>query len=332
MHIGSLVLAALLTADAGSGSAAPQVRYVWMHETRLLSAEGAPHEVGPTLQAGQEVLVGLCAEGLCTVTFPDSSQRYRLPEAHLGRTPPTQQELGKKGARALEQACALSPSDTCLRALEAAHLAVGDRKRAAAVATRARELAFKEASRRPVRFARAGHVRRRPSLKNGEQVLAFCPEGPRWLRVHVEEDPKSSSFAVWACKSPPGTAVPWPEYMIAGLPKSKVQMGTVQRTESPDSTAQLGEQVLKTGERRSMAGTSWMVDPKSGRRMQMDFADYARFSFAGELDGDGLMDVIVSVTDCMQFRNEAFLLLSSKSNVKPLPVIVARAEEPAECE
>ncbi|MFL5349459.1 MAG: hypothetical protein ACJ8AT_32060 [Hyalangium sp.] len=328
MHIGSLVLAVLLTVDADPNSAAGTPYYVWAHETPLLSPGGVPFAQGPKLPLGEKVLVSSCANGFCAVTAPAYQRQGWLPEGHLGPTPPTKQQLAARAVSDLERACALSPTHTCLRALEAAYLAVGQRKRAAVVDTQAKELSLKEAARTPVRFAAVGGVQSRPSLRDGEQVLALCPEGPRWLPVHVKDYGVIAGYGVSVgCKASRGKAPPLPVYAIAGLPRSKVRVGTLEAT-----VARLGDQELRTGERTSLARTVWLWEPTSGRHMNLDFAEASEFSFAGDLDGDGRLDVIVATVDLDLCRRVGLLLLSSKSNVTQLPMIAARAEEPVECE
>ncbi|MFL5354109.1 hypothetical protein [Archangium sp.] len=287
---------------------------------------------------GEAVTVASCADGLCAVTVPRLNREGWVPEANLGRTPPTQKQLALRAVSSLEQACALSPGEDCLMALEAAYRVAGESGKAAAVVARRKTRALEEAARHPIRFALNGIASSRPLFRDGERVLALCPEGPRWFPVRVRNrGGEVQTFEPLApCKpAPAGGPPPLPVYVIAGLPRANVRVGTLTE-ESPggitESVARLDGQELRTPGYRGLTGAVWLFEPTRARRMHLGFAPGARFSFAGDLDGDGLLDVIVSFSGDYCGFSETRLLLSSKSTVAPFPAIVARTQEPTECD
>lgn len=338
MHPGSLLLVLLLTADAVPAPA-EDVRYVWVHDTWLLSQpQGPPVSSVKALPVGEAVTVASCADGVCAVTVPRLSKEGWVPEANLDRTRPTEKALALRAVSALERACALSPDEDCLMALEAAYRVAGESGKAAAVVTRRKTQALAEAARHPIRFALTGNASSRPLFRDGERVLALCPKGPQWLAVRVRNGGGAlqTFWPLVQCKPAPAGGLPLiPVYVIAGLPKVNVRVGTITE-ESPggltESVARLDGQELRTPGYRGLAGAVWLSEPTRARRMHLGFAQGARFNFAGDLDGDGLLDVIVAFSGDPCGFSETRLLLTSKSTAAPFPAVVARTEEPTECD
>jgi hypothetical protein len=284
----------------------------------------------PELTLGTPLEVLHCAAGRCTVRPVQQAQEggtIDVAEEDLGPKKPTVESAARAADAALSRACA---SARCLVARAQLHTMLRDPRGARAFINEAVKRTLDDAGTGP-RLVVSGEVPLPPSVRDGERVVALCPERVVRGRVSVRPQlgPNGWEFSVGVPCPAVGSARPRENaaqliVAIAGLSGPLPTRGEFSTPYGDvDGAWTLGPQHLRL---THSTGFDWLIDDARGVRAAVP-SPYA--NFVGDLDGDSRIDAVVVAGDWDQCRfGSAWLLLSSASPGTPLPVTVAQAQTP----